>query len=189
MNSLYFKSPDAGPLRQGEILQGVREITFKTESLPQNISHGMNIPIDVRLHPRTIVLSPDCDLEWDYQARKGGANPNTKLMSHILICDLEDDATLRETKRVSSRREFDRVKQNREERYHYLRSSTTDSGAQVGEFYIDFKRMFALPSEYVTYESESGRVARLGILKPPWTQHLTHRFTFFLGRIGLPDEI
>ena len=188
MESLYVKSPSTGSLRQGEILQGVNEITFNIDELPQDILSADNVKIEVRRHPMVIVLSPDCDLEWDYQARKGVSNPDTKLMSHILLCDLEDEATLRETRRVKSRKEFEKVKENREERYHHLRASNTDSGSSIDEFYIDFKRMFALPAEYVTHESESDRIERLGVLKPPWVQHLTHRFTFFLGRIGLPDE-
>lgn len=185
---MYIQSPASGSFRQGEILQDVNEVTFKLEELPQEIVTGGNAKIEVKHHPRTIVLSPDCDLAWDYQARKCGSGQDAKLMSHILLCDLEDSATLRETGRVKNNGEFRRVSGNREERYHYLPTSYTDSGIQIDEYYIDFKRIFALPAEYVIRESELGRITRLGILKPPWAQHLTHRFTFFLGRIGLPDE-
>ena len=188
MESLYIQSPGSGSLRQGEILQDVNEVTFKLEELPPNISTGMNVRIEIKRHPRTIILSPDCDLEWDYQARIGESDPDTKLMSHVLLCDLEDAATLRETGRVKNRREFDRVRGNREERYHYLQASHTGSGYQIEEFYVDFKRLFALPAEYVVHESEAGKITRLSVLKSPWIQHLTHRFTFFLGRIGLPDN-
>lgn len=188
MEPLYRESSTVGPLRQGEILKGIREIRFKAIDLPEEITaESILASTIVQEHPFTIVLSPDCDLEWDYQARKKQANADTKLISHVLLCDLEDQSSIR-AERVKPSREFRRVKQNREERYHYLRSSPTDFGSQVGEFYIDFKRMFALPTEYIIRESESGRITRLGILKPPWTQHLTHRFTFFLGRVGLPDE-
>ena len=189
MTSLYDDSPDTGALRQGEILEGVREIKFKLGCLPGEIVTGeeTTLPVQIQTHNRTIVLSPDCDLEWDYHARKDKNNNDTKLMSHVLLCDLEDEATMR-AQRVPSSNIFRIVRQNRDERYHFLRAGKTGSGSKIPDYYIDFKRMFALPAEYVTNESESGSIKRLGVLRPPWNQHLSHRFTFFLGRVGLPDE-
>ena len=189
MTSLYDDSPDTGALRQGEILEGIREIKFKPGTLPGEIvaGEGVTLPAQIRTHSMTIVLSPDCDLEWDYQARKDKDDNGTKLMSHVLLCDLEDAAAIR-AQRVPASRIFRMVQQNRDERYHFLRAGRTGSGSEIPDYYIDFKRMFALPAEYVTNEAESGSIRRLGVLRPPWNQHLSHRFTFFLGRVGLPDE-
>ena len=141
----------------------------------------------IKNHPLVIVLSPECDLEWDYQARKDESVQDTKMMSHVLLCDLEDRAVLWQTRIVSSDHDR-RVKANRDERYHFLRTSQVDGGGCINDFYIDFKRLFALPTEYLVEEIKSPRVERCGYLSSPWVQHLTQRFTFFLGRVGLPDE-
>ena len=191
MAYLYENSPDTGALRQGEILKGVREIRFKPIDPPGELTReAIADSTEIHTHPLTIVLSPDCDLEWDYQARKDGDVSVAKLMSHVLLCDLEDESTLRGTRSGSmNNRIFRIVKQNRDERYHHLQASSTESGSTHDDYYIDFKRMFALPTEYITHESEAGRVGRLGVLRPPWAQDLTHRFTYFLGRVGLPDAV
>ena len=189
MPHLYDESPTNGPLRQGEILKGIREVRFKEIDVPDEItSELISVPIEVHIHPRAIVLSPDCDLHWDYHARQGGDSPGTKLMSHVLLCDLEDEAALREA-RVPSSKQRRMIKQNRDERYHYFRLSETDSGSAIDEFYIDFKKMFALPTEYIFHESDTRRIGRIAVLRPPWNQHLIDRFTYFLGRVGLPDDV
>ena len=193
VESLYSTSPESGPLRQGEILSGVSELTYDLDELTQNISSGSSVKVRVKQHPLTIVLSPDCDLEWDYNARRGDANPDTKLISHVLMCDLEDESALRPVRgssplnRIVKSDHRNIVRGNRDERYHYLPASRTNSGSSLQEFYIDFKRLFAVQTDYLIKGTDEGQIERLGVLKPPWIQHLSHRFTFFLGRVGLPD--
>ena len=171
----------------------MNEVIFDLEDLPQDVSSGNTVRVRVKQHPLTIVLSPDCDLEWDYSARGEDANPGTKLISHVLLCDLEDTGALRPVtrssplNRINSSDHLKWVKGNRDERFHYIQPSSTDLGSPLQEFYIDFKRLFAVQTDYLIKLSEEGQVERMGILKPPWIQHLSHRFTFFLGRIGLPD--
>ena len=186
MESLYSTSPELGPLRQGEILRGVSELTFDLAELPEDISSGSSVKVRVKQHPLTIVLSPDCDLEWDYRARTEDANPDTKIISHVLLCDLEDEGAWRAS-RVRSSRDFRRVTENRDERYHYLPNNQTTQGHPLKNLYIDFKRLFAVQTDYLINLTDAKQIERLGILKPPWVQHLSHRFTFFLGRVGLPD--
>ena len=167
----------------------MREIRFKPIDLPgEPTREEIADSTEIYIHPLTIVLSPDCDLEWDFKARKEGDVSVAKLISHVLLCDLEDERALRDDRSMNSSI-FRMVKQNRDERYHYLQASSTESGSALDDYYIDFKRMFALPTEYITHESDAGRIRRLGILRAPWTQDLTHRFTYFLGRVGLPDAV
>ena len=193
VGSIYFTSPESGPLRQGEILNGVSELTFDLDELTEDISSESSIKVRVMRHPRTIVLNPDCDLEWDYKAREGDANPDTKIISYVLLCDLEDESALRPERgssplnRIIKSDHRNTVRGNRDERYHYLPASRTSSGSLLQEFYIDFKRLFAVRTDYLISLTEVKQIERMGILKPPWVQHLSHRFTFFLGRVGLPD--
>lgn len=191
--SLYCTSPESGPLRQGEILRGVSELIFDLDELPEDISSESSLKVRVKQHPLTIVLSPDCDLEWDYNAREEDTNSENKIISHVLICDLEDEHALRPVRgssplnRIVSSNHLNWVKGNRDERYHYIQPSNANSDSSLQDFFIDFKRLFAVQTDYLIKLSEEGQVDRMGILKPPWIQHLSHRFTFFLGRVGLPD--
>ena len=193
MESLYVESPDSGALRQGEVLRGVNEVTFDLEDIPAEIHSEHTVKVGVKQHPLTIVLSPDCDLEWDYRSRKEDANSATKLISHVLLCDLEDEGKLRPVRkssplnRVISSTHLNWVKRNRDERFHYIRPSGATTDFSLQDFYVDFKRLFAVQTEYLIRLTEEGQIERLGVLKPPWVQHLSHRFTFFLGRVGLPD--
>jgi len=184
----YLASDDGGAFRLGEVLGGVHELRFDTSQISP-FSYVRNNPRSQRVfHPWSIVLTPDCDLDWDFKSRQSPGYSNNKLVTHVLLCDLEDQFALESDKRITRQRDFERAKTYREERYHYLPISSVESGMATPEYFLDFKRLFSVPLDSV-YESEKhGLVHRNGYLRPPWIQHLTHRFTFFLGRVGLPDE-
>ena len=105
-----------------------------------------------------------------------------------MLCDLEDESSVRDGSRIKNNGDRNKAKSNREERWHYLPTSTANNGLELVEFYIDFKRLFSVPTEFVYAGSDIGLILRKGYLKGPWVQHLSHRFTYFLGRVGLPDE-
>lgn len=185
---LYDSSVSIGPLRQGELLSGLLELRFDASMVSKASLSDPTPPAERVEHPWTIILSPDCDLEWDFNARQGEANTATKGLSHILMCDLEDLAALQIDSRVQkSQRQTQLIKQNRDERYHYLRSAHTEDGQTLPDFFVDFKRVFSVHADYLYAVVEQDLVRRHGFLKPPWIQDLSHRFTYFLGRVGLPD--
>ena len=177
-----------GSLRQGEILEGIRELSFDTSRLSQG-SFQMRRPwSELASHPWSIVLTPACDLEWDFQFRQNPDESETKRVSHLLLCDLEDEFGIRDGSRIKNNGDRDKAKSKREERWHYLSAGLSDDGQELVEYYIDFKRLFSVPIEFVYAATRLGLVQRHGYLKPPWVQHLTHRFAYFMGRVGLPDE-
>ena len=184
--ALYASSTDNGPLRQGEILEGVREIRFIVSADLASDLRGPSVPAHIVGHPWTVVLNPDCDLEWDFRARQGDARMETKRVEQVLLCDLEDESQLNPS-RISEKRLFDLAKGNRDERYHYLPLSQCDDGRDLTEFFIDFKRLFSLRPDFLYAAIQQGIVVRHGVLTAPWVQHLADRFTYFLGRVGLPD--
>lgn len=184
----YILSDSDGSLRQGEILEGIRELSFDTSQLSQR-SFQMKRPWSERVsHPWSIVLTPDCDLEWDFLSRLIPGDSENKRVNHLLLCDLEDRFSIERDGRIKNSGELNRARTYREERWHYLPASLTDDGQDLVEFYIDFKRLFSVPIEFVYAAMHLGLIQRHGYLNTPWVQHLTHRFTYFLGRVGLPDE-
>lgn len=187
MTELYNPTSADGPLRQGDILEGLIELRPDVSGSIVEVVASEHPPVERVRHPWAIILSPDCDLEWDFEARRGHAQAETKQVSHILLCDLEDESQIRAV-RVKGNEQFRWAKGNRDERYHYLpQSRITASQDELAEYFIDFKRVFSLPTEYLLSVLNIGLVTRHGYLRPPWVQHLADRFTYFLGRVGLPD--
>ena len=67
---IYKKASGETALRQGEILTNV--IQYKP--IASEISlNSPDFSFDVLPHPFVIVVSQDCDLDWDYKARQPGS--------------------------------------------------------------------------------------------------------------------
>lgn len=183
--TIYLPCIPDGPLRQSEVLEGVRSLRFDVTKLSLENLESRRPPAEWANTPWTIVLSPECDLEWDFNARHGHANSSTKSLNHVLLCELEDGTRIQRF--IGGSTNWGRVKDNREERFHHIPRDEFGNGKVVNEFFIDFKSLCAIPTDYLYGIIELGIVVRHGILKPPWVQHLADRFTYFIGRVGLPD--
>jgi hypothetical protein len=71
---------------------------------------------------------------------------------------------------------------NNNPRYHYLKFP---SDISVPDSIIDFKHYFTVNVEYLKTVKKDSFVCSL---KPLFREQLSHRFAFFLSRIGLPDR-
>lgn len=81
---IYRASDQQQPFRQAEILTGV--IQFRP--IPaQSTSTIEGTNFKPRVHPHAIIVSQDCDLDWDYTARQNQDKPY-KLLNSILFCEL-----------------------------------------------------------------------------------------------------
>ena len=100
-----------GSLRQGEILSHLTQIKLDVSSL------GHDMPVVVRVeHPYAIVITQDCDLDWDFRAREGDGKEE-KLVPSVLLCQMMTAAELRGSEGMNSSR-WSNVKINKNERYH-----------------------------------------------------------------------
>ncbi len=84
---------------------------------------------------------------------------------------------------------WDRVKKNKDERYHFLEKVPAECdlrGEGIPELTVDFKRYFTLPVEEVYYQLTSG--CRRCVLCPQYLEHLSSRFSYFIGRVALPHD-
>ncbi len=156
-----------------------------TRAKPEDLARP-TMPAARYLHPWVIVLSPDCDLDWDFKARFGTARSTTKVISHVLLCDLEDEAQM--VGRIQGSRHKELIKGNRDERFHYLEATNASDTEGLPAFYLDFKRVFSVPTDNVYWLCSNAVAQRQGVLVGPWIQHLADRFTYFLGRVALPEE-
>ncbi len=184
----YCTPASGNVLLQGEILQGVFEIrpdVSRGDTLPRNLTE-----LELRRYdyPYCIVVTNDCDLDWDYRAfRNEISRPESKLLMHVLFCPLETRERLRAGGVLNSGT-YRRARSNTDVRWHCFREAPVDGGESVPELIADFKSIFGLPVDYVYALLRHPDVKRLAQVPTPYMQHFMQRFYFWQSRIALPDE-
>lgn len=183
---LCYKPPNSPYLRQGEIIEGLFELQIQ---IPSESTIDLNQPakLDRIDHPYSIVVSQDCDLEWDYKARQGEA-PEGKLLAQVLFCALFSEDELRRDRGKLTNELFRRVERNQDERYHHLAAAPiSETGKSIPELFTDFKTTFSLPVEFVYWLLSTSQVIRRGSLSSPYLEDFMHRLYTFLGRVATPE--
>lgn len=181
---IYVPSESGGALRQGEILSDL----IQRKVVPSPPASGATPIVEEATHPYAIVLSQDCDLDWDFKAR-GGHAPEQKVLPSILFCEVTDARTLRGRTDVNSTI-WAAIKTNSNERYQVLSAvAPGDDTPHDGlpELAIDFKRYFTIPTNEVYAQLRSG-TQRRARLTTPYREHLCARFSYFQSRVALPTE-
>lgn len=189
----YEKSQDAGSLRQGEILSKVVQISLLPESMDTASPTVKRVT-----HNYAIVVTPDCDLDWDFKAQHGKESLG-KLIPNILLCTVIFASDLAKrinsdrppSKRFESRTPWKRTTQNKEERFHFLEKIDSNldlQGEGIRSLGIDFKEFFTLPTDFLYASIVAGLTQRRSVLLQPYNDHLNSRFAYFQSRIGLPED-
>ena len=181
---LYRLSSD-GALRQGEILADVIQSRLNVDSVRQ----GGALLADLVTHPYAVVLSQDCDLEQDYKRRQAGGSPTAELPA-VLLCEAFAAVEL-EAKLAPGSETRKRFRQNKDERYHYLRAvpaSVDLRGVELPDLGIDFKRYFSIPTGELYLRLERQETLRRTRLETPYAEHLSARFACYFSRIALPED-
>jgi len=183
--ALFYVQHNSPFLRQGEIISNLLEFKLQIpggKSVEEVLGSARLDPI---VHPYVIVISQDCDLEWDYKARLGQTSEH-KVLIHTLFCGLfPRDEILDQTKRKSEA--FRRIKDSQDERYHYLSPAPINqTGDSLPELVADFKSTFSLPTEFVYWLVSTAQVIRKGELPSPYLEDFMHRAYSFLGRVATP---
>ena len=191
----YLPPPASNALRQGEIIAGIWE--HQSDSAPVEVLEGSGISFDPISHPLLMVMTPDCDLLWDYEGRIraqsegqpiGDARDDPGVLPHVLLCDLFSHEEIRP--RFTGQSDiWRRIRQNQNERYHHLPTAPVGDTADevLPDLYLDFKKILTLPTHRFYEGLESASIKRLAIMPPIYLQDLMHRFYAFLGRVGVPD--
>ena len=182
--SIYRRAFAAGALRQGEIVSNVLEARLRLETI-----YASPPVVDYTRHEYAVVVSQDCDLDWDWNARMSG-DKQDKLLSGILFCEAKPADRLA-YERGYNRRERNLLRQNRDERYQFLQKVDFESDLQengVPELVVDFKRYFSLSAEEADFRLENKELQRRCLFEYPYLQHLITRFWNFQGRVALPEQ-
>lgn len=180
---IYLPSTDDQALRQGEILSNLRQ------PVPISISSEDEVTVELIIHPYALLMTQDCDLDWDFKARNGHAGKDKQIPS-LLFCHIQTAAALKP--RVAPGSTFwKRIKQNQEERYQFLQKVQSEEdalGEGIPELGVDFKKWFTLPTGFVYKEIADSHVRRRCRFERPYLEHLTVRFHNFCSRVALPAE-
>lgn len=189
---MFSPSPTDGVLRQGEIVSDVIQVHVRATSLAQS---GADLDLEEKIHPYALILTQDCDLDWDFKARaselqdSGQENKRqAKLVPNILLCELTTTEILKP--RLAGGDVLRRVRNNQDERYHWFPSiSITEDRAGEGlpELIADFKRVFSIPTDELYLRITLG-IRRRALLESPFLQHLSSRFGYYCLRVALPEN-
>ena len=181
---IYTGSPNAGALRQGEIVTAVVQSVVDVRTLDS----GEGPEIDAKTHPYAIVVSQDCDLDWDFKARQG-VTSGDKIVPNIFFCEVTTAEALRGRSDIKSDI-WRRIAANKDERYHFLQRvnpSEDALGEGLPELGIDFKRFFTIPTDDVYYQLKSTMKRRCR-LSSPYLEHFSTRFCYYQFRVALPSD-
>lgn len=137
-----------------------------------------------------IVISQECDLEHDYNNRENPLAPNQdKFLPNILILP----AYLPDTFRKGTHRgegissviwpsaDYKVILQNNNARFYYLKG---DTAFQIPDLVIDFKHIFSVNRTILYKHLPTTYLATIAEL---FRESLSHRFSHYISRIGLPE--
>jgi hypothetical protein len=196
MGLTYEAPPANGALRQGELLASVWE--HQPLFPPKPIPTGRGVRVESVLHALAVVLSPDCDLLWDYEmrflsfltedpAKVLDVEQHPATVTHVLLCDAYSHDAFR-PRFKGSKDLWRRVDQNQDERYHHLTAAgVADSDLRLHDLYLDFKKVVAVRTDQMYDGLLGDHIERIALLPPYYLHDIIHRFYGFLSRVAVPD--
>lgn len=182
-------------LCQGELIRSIYEPG--ATSLPT--ADGTQIEFLPTPHPLAIIVGPACDLAQDFAARFPDEEHKQSLLSpeyitkprhiapHILFCDVFEGDEIRNPAPIPDRRTWDLMQKNQHQRYHRFESAPIEGGKVMPELFLDFKKIFTLPTGAIYEALRTARIQREAVVPSIYVHDLIHRFYSFQSRIGLPD--
>jgi hypothetical protein len=189
----YAAAPVGGALRQGEILGPLWD--HEADYPPVDLANVKQVGVRSTPYDLRVVLSPDCDLLWDFESRfeiPEGGEPEASFDEHpdavtrVLVCNLYSHSEMRP--RFKGKREiWTRILKNQDERFHHLQAARVGSSdLYLHDLFLDFKRVSTV-STSALYEGLLLReVRRIAHIPDVHIHDLIHRFYSFLSRVAVP---
>ncbi|NQE35189.1 hypothetical protein [Microcoleus asticus] len=189
--AIYQRSNKNTSLRQGEILTNVTQYNVDPAALSSE-QPDISLSVNQITHPYAIVVTQDCDLDWDYKARaeKEQSKPD-KFLNSVILCEISKAEEVRKSGNNMNRKEWELVSTQRHERFYFLEKIDVDYELQqqgLPELTVDFKRVFAIEAATLYYQLNNGMTLRRAILCSPYLEHFSRRYYSFHGRVALPAQ-
>lgn len=171
-------------LCQGDIIRNIEYIEYVS------LKEGIIVVSKINF-PLIIVLTQDCDLEWDFNYRRQEKQNNDKLLISILVAPIYNmehfrggehlsDLKLRMEIHNKNSTAYKNIMQNERQRYHYVEFTQDIS---ISPSVIDFKHFFTVNVEYLKKRKVNNYVCKVEAL---YRENISQRFANYLSRIGLP---
>jgi hypothetical protein len=188
--AIYQASRQGSSLRQGEILTNVIQYNPVTHELSRDAEE---LPFERVIHPYAIIITQDCDLDFDYKARFASETQESKLLNSILLCEISAAKEVRdiEDKKVLNSKEWDFVKSHRHERFYFFEKTPPECEVEqegLPELTADFKKIFGIDAATLYRQIELGIIKRRTVLASPYLEHFSRRYYSFHGRVALPFQ-
>lgn len=168
---------------QGDIISEVEFIEYAIEKDGQ-------VEISKIIFPYVYVLTQDCDLEQEFNNRQ--QITNDKHLISVIVAPLYniehvyDGSHLSDIKlqmQIIKKNSTDSriLIQNNNPRYHHLEFSDE---IPIVNSVIDFKHYFTINNKLLFDLKKNNFICKVSEL---FRENISHRFSFFLSRIGLPS--
>jgi len=183
--AIYQPSIINTSLRQGEILTNLVQYTPVISGVSLDSEELLFDPI---ICPYAIVVTQDCDLDWDYKARGNNNTPISKLLNSVILCEIGTAEKIRNTEMNGP--EWNLVKTQRHERFYFFEKIPVECELQqVGlpELTADFKRVFGIDASTLYDQISLGITKRRAFLSSPYLEHFSNRYYSFHSRVALPS--
>lgn len=172
-------------IAQGDIIRDV-------EYIEAAIENSGVVEISKIIFPYVVVLTQECDLQWDFESRLEGSGTGStqdKYLLSVIVAPLYNAEHvfagnhLDKIGRTMVRKSSDQkkiLKNNETPRYHYIEFP---QNVTIVPSVVDFKHYFTVNVEYLMDHKRKNFVCSVN---PIFREHLCQRFSNFLSRIGLP---
>jgi hypothetical protein len=174
-------------VNQGDIFRDVEMVEYIVES--QGI-----LEVSKVVFPLVVVLTQDCDLEQEHRVRWGDRSSQSqdKWLISVLVAPLYNVEHVYLGQHLSDlgmimepinakRSPGQNLRNNERARYHFL---AFPPHLPIADCVVDFKHYFSVNGGYLRRLRASNFVCRLA---PLFREDLSHRFSAYLARIGLPE--
>lgn len=182
---VFAPSPTEGRLLQGEVLANLVE--WKVV-----INDRGEAEADAEVHPFAVVLTQDCDLLQDDDARQDAGldaqKRENRQLSHLMVVVA---GVFEGSKKFDNSRVRAHAKTNQDARFHYLAPATREQdrlGIGIPALVLDFKRIFSVRMDAVLDSVGRGETVRRTVMQTPYVEHLNVRVGHFLQRVPLPVD-
>jgi len=186
-----YRTPQQGALRRGDVVTSLIQLVIEVEEVESfgQLGPDVVVPTKVVTHPVSIVMTPDCDLDWDFQSRQSGERVH-KQIPNVLFLEvmIADDIRLQAGINRDIRK---RIYANADPRWQYLEAVPLELdaiGKGLPSMVLDFKRLFTVPTIDVYRQLSDNSATRRACLNSPFAEHLASRFFAFQARVALPRE-
>ena len=186
------------PSRQGEIVGPIWE--HRSLVPPSELPSGTEVPIRSVRHELGVVMTPDCDLIWDFESRFADdaaraaftpENPEAEkkaaAVPHVLLCEVYDEADIFDHVRESRLR---RAGQGNRDRPGTAARPARGTGRGCRKYNLDFREPLpCAASLYICRRMPfSGEVNQNSLRSARvYLHNLIHRFSL-LSRVGVPAD-